>query len=83
MKVDETPKKQRPNQDELEKGDCVLIKHQTTGRWNKEAEVVEQREDKLLYVIKTTQDKSSYTDKDCSNQSQSRQPNPTVYCAAW
>ena len=39
-------------QDNLEVGDRVLIKHQQTGRWNKEAKVVKQRDDKLSYVIK-------------------------------
>ena len=49
----ETQEKQSKTiQDELEVGDRVLIKHQQTGRWNKEAEVVEQRNDKLSYVIR-------------------------------
>ena len=39
-------------QDELEIGDRVLIKHHQTGHWNKEVEVVKQRDDKLSYVIK-------------------------------
>lgn len=38
--------------DDLEKGDRVLVKHQTTGRWNKEAEIIKQIEDKLSYVIR-------------------------------
>ena len=56
-KEDEQPKKAQEkdptsNQDKLEVGDGVLVKHQQTGRWNKETEVVEQRDDKLSYVIK-------------------------------
>ena len=39
-------------QDQLEIGDRVLIKHHQTGHWNKEEEVVEQWDDKLSYVIK-------------------------------
>ena len=58
-----TPKEEKPQQaaqekqtkttqDELEVGGKVLIKHQQAGRWDREAEVVKQREDKLSYVIK-------------------------------
>ena len=42
----------KTRQDNLDVGDKVLIKHQQTGCWNKEAEVVEQRNDKLSYVIR-------------------------------
>ena len=52
MDEEKATKKQEANQDNLETGDRVLIKHQTTGHWNKEAEIIEQREDKLSYVIR-------------------------------
>ena len=44
--------RQKEAQDDLDIGDRVLIKHHKTGRWNKEAEVVEQRQDKFSYVIR-------------------------------
>ena len=49
---EKTTKRQEANQDPLETGDRVFVKHQIRGRWNKEAEIIEQREDKLSCVIK-------------------------------
>ena len=41
MDEDKKTKKQEASQDDLEAGDQVLVKHQITGRWNKEAEIIE------------------------------------------
>ena len=38
--------------DTLMEGEKVLVKHHKTGRWDTEATIVKQREDKLSYVIK-------------------------------
>ena len=38
--------------DELDVGNKVLIKHHRTCHWNTEAEVLEQRENRLSYIIK-------------------------------
>ena len=61
--IESTPEEEEPQQkaqekdpktkqDNLEVGDKVITKHQRTGCWNKEVEVVGQRDDKLSYVIR-------------------------------
>ena len=64
-----TDKKKEVQQDNLDIGDKVLIKHHKTGRWNKEAEVIEQRQDKLSYAIKSNPGKKKKTTqtKTCAN----------------
>ena len=38
--------------DILANGERVLVKHHKTGRWDKEATVIQKREDGLSYIIK-------------------------------
>ena len=51
-KVEEYKSIRSKTLDELTIGKRVLVKHHKSGRWDTEATVTQQREDKLSYVIK-------------------------------